>query len=97
MIKRVAMWRLKESEKEEKLLAMKDALLSLYGRVPSLKAIEVGLNISCSHAAFDVVFIGSFADIEGLKSFELDPIHKEVAAFVSSMRDVRVVVDYEVA
>ncbi len=92
MIRRISMWRLKnESDAEE----MKEALLSMKGNVSSLSDIEVGVNMSSHKSAFDIVFIGTFADKDALLEFEEDEFHISVGGLVSKLRDGRVVVEYE--
>jgi hypothetical protein len=92
MIRRIAMWRLKDQSQAE---TMRSKLLSMIGEVPSLEGIEVGINKSNSPAAFDIVFTGSFASWSALREFEVDPFHKVISAWVSNAADVRHVVDYE--
>ena len=93
MIKRVSMWRLKDPSEAEH---MKGALLSMQGNVPSLCAIEVGVNTSTHHSALDVVFIGSFEDASALAEFDKDRFHKSVGRLVGALKEERVVVEYEV-
>ena len=92
MIRRVSMWRLKNRSDAEE---MRRALLSLKGDVSSLAGIEVGVNISPHESAYDIVFIGTFADKEALLEFESDEFHIAVGGLVSKLRDNRVVVEYE--
>ena len=92
MIRRISMWQLKNKNDAEE---MKDALLSMKSHVGSLIDIEVGVNISAHKSAYDIVFIGTFADKEALLEFELDSFHKTVGELVSKLKDKRVVVEYE--
>lgn len=92
MIRRVAMWRLKRETDAER---MKIALDSMAARVPALESMETGINISESASAFDIVFIATFSDLDQLKAFEADAYHGEVGELVKTLRDERVVVDYE--
>lgn len=93
MIKRIAMWRLKDQSEVNEMQAR---LLGMRGKVPSLDGVEVGINKSTSSAAFDIVFIGSFASWDSLREFENDPFHKMVGEWVSAAAGVRHVVDYEI-
>ncbi len=93
MIKRISMWRLKDKIEVER---MKEALLSMEGQVSSLLSIEVGVNLSSHNSAFDIVFIGTFANADSLAEFENDRFHLSVAKLVGSLKDERVVVEYEV-
>ncbi len=91
MIKRVAMWRLKNKEDSEK---MKGALESMRGNVPSLLDFEVGINISESSSSFDIVFIATFEDKDALSEFRNDKFHMAVDEVVGKFREQRVVVDF---
>lgn len=93
MIKRIAMWKLKNKEEAQNLA---NAIHSLKDNVMSVIDIEVGVNISTSASAFDLVFTATFENMDKLKEFEKDDYHKEVSAKVSAARETRVVVDYVV-
>jgi len=92
VIRRISMWQLKNGDDAEE---MKEALLSMKDNVSSLSDIEVGVNISTHKSAYDFVFVGTFADKEALLEFELDEFHASVGRLVSTLRDSRVVVEYE--
>lgn len=92
MIKRVSMWRLNDKDEASK---MKDALMSMKGKVASLKDVEVGINIAAHDSAFDIVFIATFEDDNALVEFESDPLHKMVGELVGELKNKRVFVDYE--
>ena len=93
MIKRIAMWKLKDRSETKELAA---AINSLKRNVPSVLDIEVGVNINSTKSAFDLVFTATFESAGKLKEFEKDNYHKEISAKVSAAREYRVVVDYEV-
>ncbi len=100
MIKHVVIWKLKETAmgatKYENALAMKTRLEALSEKIPQIISIEVGINITVSATAGDVVLISTFADDEALETYTNHPEHKKVADFVSSVRLERTVVDYVV-
>lgn len=93
MIKRISMWRLKN---KSDAVQMKDALISLKDNVPSLLDIEVGINTSEHQAAYDIVFIGSFATRSDLKAFDNNKAHGEVGDLVRKIKDHRVFIEYEI-
>jgi len=99
MIKHIVMWRLKDeaagATKNENALKLKKSLESLVGRIPSLKAAEVGINYNPSDAAFDVVLYSEFEDQEGLNAYQSHPEHVKIVDFVGEIRTDRAVVDYE--
>lgn len=94
MIKRVSLFKLKRPDTTDKQKVV-DALLSMRGNIASLIEIEVGINLSESDQAYDVVLMVTFKDIKSLRQFEQDPFHLAVKKLVVSLKQSRVVVDYE--
>ncbi|MVF14918.1 Dabb family protein [Ketobacter sp. MCCC 1A13808] len=92
MIKRVAMWRLKDKSQAHE---MKEKLQSLEENVPSIHHLEVGINQSDSAKAFDIVFIATFENQDALHEFENDSFHQSISSWVSSAREIRHFVDFE--
>ena len=95
MFKHIVMWRLKPEVKEEDQLEMKRQLGALLDVVPSLKAIEVGLNIAKGDATYDVVLTTVFEDEVGFQAYATDPVHLEVVDFVRRLVCDRAVVDFK--
>ena len=94
MFKHIVMWRFKPEVKQEDQLEMKRQLEALLDVVPSLQAIEVGLNVSEGDAAFDVVLTTLFEDKASFQAYAMDPLHLEVVDFVRRLVCDRAVVDY---
>jgi len=86
------MWRLQDSAEATN---MKELLLTMDGQVSSLQSIEVGINTSSHKSAYDIVFIGTFLNKEAIMEFENDSFHKSVGVVVGSLKQERVVVEYE--
>ncbi len=99
MIKHIVMWRLKpEAEGADAATnarRVKTALESLRGRIPGVLAIEVGIDVERSSAAFDVVLYSEFESREALAAYQTHPEHARVAEFIGRIRQDRAVVDYE--
>ena len=93
-IKRVSLFRFKNHDTED-IKKVVDALQSMKGNVSSLMDIEVGVNLSDSAEAYDVVLIVTFKDIESLRKYEKDPFHLSVKEIVVGLKESRAVVDYE--
>lgn len=93
MIKRIAMWKLRDRAEAKDLAVV---IHSLKGNVPSVLDVEVGVNINSTKSAYDLVFTATFKSSGKLKEFEEDAYHKEVSAKVSAARESQVVVDYEI-
>jgi heme-degrading monooxygenase HmoA len=100
MIKHIVMWKLKDfvdgKNKEENAREVKRLLEALNGKIPGLKAIEVGINIEPSEQAYDVVLYSEFDSLEALNGYQKHPEHLKAGEFVGKVREARTVVDYEI-
>jgi hypothetical protein len=72
------------------------ALRGLLGAVPSLRAIEVGADVTRSERSYDLCLITDFDDRAGLAAYATHPSHLEVVAVLRELTTGSVVVDYEV-
>src|SRR5512146_2747836 len=98
MIKHIVVWKLKDSpaySKSENAARIKNELEALRDKLPFVKKIEVGINFNSTAAAYDVVLYSEFASREHLDRYQNSPEHKAVADFIGTVREERVVVDYE--
>lgn len=97
MIKHIVMMRLKDlgiREKEHQRRIIKQKLDALLGIIPSLKAMEVGLNFSDRETAFDLVLVSLFEDHAGLDAYRLHPEHVEVLNYLKDKLETTAVTDY---
>ena len=94
MFKHTVMWRFKPEVQQDNKVEMKRQLEALLDVIPSLKAIEVGLNVAKGDATFDVVLTTVFEDEMGYQVYAADPTHMEVVNFVRELVCDRAVVDY---
>lgn len=90
----VVMFKLKDRSREAAERA-RDVLLAMDGKIPELRAIEVGVDVLRSERSYDVVLITKFDDLAAMKRYQEHPAHREVIAFMNEHREVSVVVDYE--
>jgi len=99
VIKHIVMWKLKPEAEGADALAnarrIQAELEALRGRIPGMLAIEVGLDVERSAAAYDVVLYSEFESKAALAAYQAHPEHAKVAAFIGKVRQERVVVDYE--
>ncbi len=99
VVKHIVLWKLKESaggaSRDANARAMKERLEALRGRIPGLRHIEVGIDFDRSAAACDVALFAELESREALAAYQKHPEHQRVAEFVASVRETRVVVDYE--
>jgi hypothetical protein len=75
--------------------ALQEKLVSLNGKVPQLRHIEVGLNVVPSDRAYDVALYTKFDSLEDMDAYQVHPYHQEVVAYVRSVVAGSVSVDYE--
>lgn len=73
---------------------VKVRLLSMAGRVPSLRAIEAGVDVLRSPRSYDVALITRFDDLAGMEEYQVHPVHQEVAGFIKQHSKGSVAVDF---
>jgi hypothetical protein len=99
MIKHIVIWRLKDraegNDRAENALIVKQRLESLAGRIPGMKAIEVGIDFSGSDASGDIVLYSEFSGREALDAYQKHPEHLAMKDFIGNVTQERRVVDYD--
>ena len=98
MLKHVVMWKLKETAegktKAENAQFMKEHLEALWGVVPELKSVEVGINVKKSDMAYDAVLIAEFENEAALAAYKIHPEPVKISSYCKKIRESRVVVDF---
>ncbi len=98
MIRHIVMWRLEEEAggqpKEANARSMKSWLEGLPAQIPQIRSLEVGLNISSSERAWDVVLVSSFETEADLAAYSSHPQHQAVVALIRAVTAEVRVVDY---
>lgn len=95
MLKHVVMVGFNDRRRVKKLsLEFKSKLLNLVKKIPELKSMEIGLNVSTKPSAFDLVLIAGFDNENGLNKYRIHPAHVEVLDFMKEIVDKTAVVDY---
>ncbi len=75
---------------------LKDLLLSMNGRVPQLRHLEVGVDIIRSERSYDLALITKFDSLEEMDSYQSHPYHAgEVMPYVRRVSQSVAAVDYE--
>ena len=92
MVKHIVCMKFKE--KADAAIA-KEKLEALMGKVPTLRSLEVGLDFMQSARAYDLVLIATYDDRAGLDAYTAHPEHKKVQAYIHSVREAVVSVDFE--
>lgn len=99
MIRHTVMWRLKEqvdeAAKTHVATTMKALLEALPGHIAEIQQLEVGLNLSPSPAAADVVLSTTFRNLEDLETYRNHHKHQKVVAYIREVAAEIWVVDYE--
>ena len=100
MIKHIVMWRLKAfaegADKATNAARMKEVLDALPAKIPEIGRLEVGLDVSGSESAYDVVLYSEFDSVSSLERYQEHDDHLKAAEFIQKVREDRAAVDYEV-
>lgn len=99
MINHVVLFKLKkydsESEKQNIISSIEDALLNLSGKIDELKYIEVGVNYELVSKSHDICLITHFETVEALDAYRIHPEHLKVAELIGQHVVERAAVDFE--
>jgi hypothetical protein len=100
MIKHVVLFKLKEFESEDQKAVVrnkiKNALLSLRGKIDELKYIEVGNHFQLQSNSFDLCLITHFDSYEGMEAYQINPEHLKVLDLIRANMVNRAHVDFEI-
>jgi len=94
MLKHIVMFDFKDENKKENLIKTKKMLEALLDTVPTLKSMEVGINLSQESRAMDLSLYSEFENEEGLRLYANHPEHLEVVKFIKSVAKSSKVSDY---
>lgn len=98
MLRHIVMFRLKDEalgrSKAENALKIKLELESLRGRIPEIRALEVGINVNHLPGEWDLVLVSEFDDLEAMKRYQAHPEHVKAGEFISQVRSDRAFADY---
>ncbi len=80
----------------ENISEMRNMLLSMTGKIPQLRHLEVGVDIIRSERSYDLVLITRFDSLEDMRDYQAHPFHAgEIIPYVRRMSESVVAVDYE--
>ena len=94
MITHVVLFKLKDRSKES-VDKVRDVLLGMEGKIEVLRHLEVGIDVLHSERSFDLALITKFDSLEDLNTYQVHPVHVEVAQYIASVREAVHTVDYE--
>ena len=100
MLRHIVMFRLSDQAegktKEENAKKIKKVLDKLPEKIEQIREYEVGINISESDSAADLVLISSFESEDELGTYRVHPDHIEALEFIKRVVSESRVVDYHV-
>lgn len=96
MIRHIVMWKLKDENKADNALKIKQSLEGLAGKIDGLISAKVYPDIKKDGANFDLCLDSVFVDLEALENYKIHPLHVAIAEFVKSVRTDRACIDFEV-
>lgn len=94
MLVHIVMFKFKEENKNANIIQAKQMLENLMGAVPSLRSMDVGVNMIPSDRAMDLSIIAVFEGKEGLDAYDVHPEHQKVVAFIKSVVEYSKATDY---
>ena len=93
MFTHIVFFKLKNKDKVEEA---KNILLSMEGRIPQLKGIEVGVDIVHSERSYDLALVTRFDCLEDMNTYAVSDYHvNEVLKYLKPMLECSKIVDYE--
>jgi hypothetical protein len=93
MITHVVLVKLKNNAPQD-LVSTRTLLESMYGKISSMRHLEVGTNIGSSERAYDIAVVAKFDDLNGLNAYQTHPVHLPVSNRLKELAASIVVVDY---
>lgn len=96
MIRHIVMFKLhnKNGKKDTNIKKLKDKLDRLKNKIPEIKHLETGINISAKSSAFDLALITDFENLDDLDKYRIHPDHQEIIVFLNKIKENIVVVDF---
>lgn len=98
MIRHVVSWKLAEKDapvRAEQAAEVARRLNALMGVVPELRAVSAGANVAHPDDNWDVTLVADVESLDALEAYQVHPAHKEVGAYIKSVVESRVAVDFE--
>jgi len=96
VIAHIVFFRLKEPSPGN-LQEAKEKLLSMAGKLPMLRHLEVGIDLVRSERSFDIALYSHFDSMDDLMAYQVAPYHAEVIVpYMKSVSSAIHAVDYEI-
>ena len=99
MFKHIVFWKFADEAeahtKQENMDIVKEGLLSLMGKVPTLRSAEVGQDVLHTEASSDMCLICTFDDKDGFVVYRDHPEHLKVLLYIKKVITARKIIDFE--
>lgn len=92
MVNHIVTWNVKEENKETSCKKMKEMLEALPAFIPEIKFLQVGINENGEE--YDAILITRFDSYDDWKTYDVHPEHQKVRAFIKTVTEGRIVVDF---
>lgn len=94
MFTHIVFFKLKNKEQAK---SARDILLSMEGKIPQLKDLEVGVDVIHSERSYDLALITKFDSLEDMNTYAVSEYHvNSVLKYLKPMLESSKTVDYEV-
>ena len=95
MITHIVFFKLSEPT-QENIAAIRDKLLSMTGKIPELRHLEVGIDVIRSERSYDLALLTRFDSLADLQAYQVHPLHAGVVLpYVRSVCSSIAAVDYQ--
>jgi hypothetical protein len=94
MIINTLLIKLKDRDKVN-IAKARDVLLSMRGKIGTLRDIQVQMNIRPGGLSYDLLLITRFDSMKDLEAYLADPVHVEVAKYIAGAWETAASVCYE--
>lgn len=80
----------------EKIAKTRDLLLSMKGKIPQLRHLEVGVDVLRSERSYDLALVSKFDSLDDMRAYQVHPYHEgTVLPHTRSVCSAVAAVDYE--
>jgi hypothetical protein len=80
VIRHTVVFRFAEGTTPEQVEAIRSALLTLPGRIPEVRSLSAGSDLSLREGNGDFAVVASFDDEAGWRAYQNDPEHQRIIA-----------------
>lgn len=94
MLTHVVLFKLHDRSLENKQ-KFRDALETLRGKIPQIRAMQVGVNVVESTRAYDVALYQQFDSLAAMQEYQTHPTHQALLPYLRENSENTVAVDYE--